>query len=445
MIAMHTPPATRIDCEKRKKLKRKRQKKFAASLLLFLVTVLSMSCGLTRMLVDAEASALIAAVLDAQASADGSDGSNQGTSHVPAGKLGPWVTSDVSRGLMQVSSLSNDADSVDAVNRAMITDPDGVGVVHIVMIVTFPSEGGDVSVSSSAKFTRIFEECIESLLSTAKRMPVHFILLTDKGSEFFFRKIVVNIAVAKSRVPVYVDAVALVAITSNMTSSLERLRSHLPSAPRTKYAGPLFHVEPLLPFAALPGRPNRVLVLDANLRFRTDVSLLRDTFDLFGKQRAIAMGAELSPLYRESFRAHRDKFPASKLGLPRPGFQGVNSGVALMDLARLRSSDYYRDLAMPSPAGSHLHGKAERNDTLTYLVKKYSFGPSGVGDQDFFTLLAAERPDMFYTLDCSWNVQLDLTLKNEEDTEVFDKYHYCCPQDDVKVFHGNSGYPIPED
>ncbi|XP_046400222.1 xyloside xylosyltransferase 1-like [Ischnura elegans] len=441
MIAMQVPPAIRSDCGKRKKLKAKRQKKLAASLLIFVVSVLGVSCGLTRLAVDAEASALIAAVLDAQASSsDGSD--NQGTSHVPAGQLGPWVTSDVSRDLMQVSSLSVDANAaVDAVNRAMLTDPDGLGVVHVVMIVTLPSEGGDVSFPSSARFTNMFERCMESLLCQARRIPVHFILLTDRGSEVFFRKIVVKIAVSKSRVPVFVDAVALADITANVTSSLERLRSHLPSTPRTKYADPLFHVGPLLPFVPLPGKPNRVLVLDVDLRFRADISQLRDVFEQFGTRQAIAMAPELSPLYSKSFKAHREKFPESKLGLPRPGYQGFNYGVALMDLGRLRSSEYYRDLVIPS---SDQETTQRKDNALANLIEKYSFQPSGVGDQDFFTLLAAERPDLFYILDCSWNVQLDLNLKSPENSEEFERYHYCCPHNDVQVYHGNAGYPIPE-
>ncbi|KAH9373832.1 hypothetical protein HPB48_007446 [Haemaphysalis longicornis] len=96
--------------------------------------------------------------------------------------------------------------------------------------------------------------------------------------------------------------------------------------------------------------------------------------------------------------------------MPRPGKQGFNTGVMLMDLASMRSSELY-------------------NKLLTYaelapLCEKYGFNGS-LGHQDFFTLIGMEYPKLFYVLDCTWNRQLDTGWAHTVNKTLFDAYHNC--------------------
>lgn len=106
-------------------------------------------------------------------------------------------------------------------------------------------------------------------------------------------------------------------------------------------------------------------------------------------------------------------------------FQGLNSGIVLFHLERMRRSSAYNSLLEES--------------TLHNLCEKYEFVGS-LGDQDFFTLMSMEHPDWVYPLDCSWNVQLDLQYSH---LPLFSVYHNCSSE--AKIHHGNAGYPIPPD
>ncbi|XP_022248871.1 xyloside xylosyltransferase 1-like [Limulus polyphemus] len=140
----------------------------------------------------------------------------------------------------------------------------------------------------------------------------------------------------------------------------------------------------------------------------------------------MAMSNDLQPQYREDFGEYRRLHPGTDVGSPRPGKQGFNTGVVLFHLERMRNSILYNKLL--------------QSDVLGSLCSKYYF-KGYLGHQDFFTLTGMEYPNLYYTLDCTWNRQLDTAwMKNVNET-VFDSYHECAGT--VKIYHGNGNSLIP--
>ena len=74
-----------------------------------------------------------------------------------------------------------------------------------------------------------------------------------------------------------------------------------------------------------------------------------------------------------------------------------------------------------------------------YYLFRYSF-KGHLGDQDFYTLLSFEQPQLFYQLPCTFNRQLCQWWKNKGYERVFDEYFAC--SGDVKIWHGNCDTPI---
>lgn len=128
------------------------------------------------------------------------------------------------------------------------------------------------------------------------------------------------------------------------------------------------------------------------------------------------------------------------MGEPPPhGLTGFNSGVLLLDLAKLRQSELYDSLL--------------NHETIDRLTAKYQF-KGHLGDQDFFTLVGMEHEEMFYVLPCEWNRQLCRWWGEHGYEHVFDDYFRCEPPSDddgranddgIKIYHGNCNTAIPLD
>ena len=71
------------------------------------------------------------------------------------------------------------------------------------------------------------------------------------------------------------------------------------------------------------------------------------------------------------------------------------------------------------------------------------FKQGHLGDQDFYTLLGMERPELIHKIDCGWNRQLCTWWKDRGYADVFENYSKC--KSETKLWHGNCNTPIPED
>ena len=90
-------------------------------------------------------------------------------------------------------------------------------------------------------------------------------------------------------------------------------------------------------------------MLDTDLKFKSDIGELWEMFNDFSPSNLIGIAQELQPLYRHITLEYRMDHPGTKVGAPPPdGYKGFNSGVVLMDLARIRNSileDYLLELS----------------------------------------------------------------------------------------------------
>ncbi|XP_050819893.1 xyloside xylosyltransferase 1 isoform X3 [Gopherus flavomarginatus] len=173
----------------------------------------------------------------------------------------------------------------------------------------------------------------------------------------------------------------------------------------------------------------RIIQLDLDLKYKTNIRELFEEFDHFLQGAVIGIAREMQPVYRHTFWQFRRENPQTKVGEPPPdGLPGFNSGVMLLNLEAMRQSQLYNQLLEP--------------DMVRQLTEKYHF-KGHLGDQDFFTMIGMEHPELFHVLHCTWNRQLCSWWREHGYSDVFDQYFRCEGQ--VRIYHGNCNTPIPED
>lgn len=177
-----------------------------------------------------------------------------------------------------------------------------------------------------------------------------------------------------------------------------------------------------------PGSSVRQLILlDVDIQLCSDVALLRRHFSLFPSSAIMGLAYEQQPVYRHVLHKYRQAHPGTRCGDPAPrGHPGFNSGVALLHLEAMRNSTLYQRSLSAKRVGE--------------LVAKYSF-VGHLGDQDFYSLLGWEHPELVYVLPCSWNRQLCEWWRHVGYEDVFEEYHRC--DGAVHVYHGNCNSSIP--
>ena len=177
----------------------------------------------------------------------------------------------------------------------------------------------------------------------------------------------------------------------------------------------------------MPPQLHKAIMLDADLKFESDIIQLYGLFENFKKENIIGIARETQPVYRHAFGEYRKLNPSTRVGDPPPtGLTGFNSGVLLLDLDKMRRSKLYNFL---------IDTDAVHNLTEKYLFKGF------LGDQDFFTLLSLELENLFYILPCSWNRQLCQWFRHHGYSDVFDEYFTCKGR--VNLYHGNCNTSFP--
>jgi xylosyl alpha-1,3-xylosyltransferase len=172
---------------------------------------------------------------------------------------------------------------------------------------------------------------------------------------------------------------------------------------------------------------NRVLYVDVDVVFQTDIGILFGQFSNFSGDNLIGLANEQQPVYRHVLQSYRKSHPKTTFGSAPPiGQPGFNSGVVMFDLGRMRGHKPY--LA------------ALTAESIANLTEKYSF-QGHLGDQDLYTLLSFEHPEWFYVIPCEWNRQLCVWWKNNGYADVFKAYHACSKT--PLIYHGNCNTKIP--
>lgn len=194
------------------------------------------------------------------------------------------------------------------------------------------------------------------------------------------------------------------------------------------FSGPVFFLS-IISHILFPNI-SKLVMLDADLKFRTDIKQLFDKFRNFSSKNIVGIAYEQQPVYKHITWKYQKFHRGTKIGEPAPdGYPGFNSGVLLLNLDRMRKSPLYQQYL-------------ENTFLLNKLSEKYYFR-GHLGDQDFYTLLSFEHPELFYILPCSWNRQLCVWWENNGYRSISHLY-YNCPGP-VHIYHGNCNTAIPDD
>ncbi|XP_077463905.1 xyloside xylosyltransferase 1 [Stigmatopora argus] len=218
------------------------------------------------------------------------------------------------------------------------------------------------------------------------------------------------------------------AFTHKLFPIVEALQKHFSAGSLAYYSDAIFFLSVAM-HHILPKNLTRIVQLDLDLKYRTNIRDLFQEFDHFPPGAVLGIAREMQPVYRHTFWQYRKENPQTRVGDPPPdGLPGFNSGVMLLDLAAMRASALYNQLL------------DTRN--VTKLADKYRV-KGHLGDQDFFTMISMEHPELFYSLACGWNRQLCTWWRDHGYRDVFQLYYRC--DGPIYIYHGNCNSPIPED
>ncbi|KAG0416354.1 hypothetical protein HPB47_006489 [Ixodes persulcatus] len=266
-----------------------------------------------------------------------------------------------------------------------------------------------------------FSICLTSMFRHSSA-PLHLHIVTDAPSQEVAKQVLVDASVG--------CAVSITVEFFDVNDVLEPFRDlvsymHLHFSPKSGfYSNALFFLSLGL-HRVLSLR--RLILLDIDLRLESDVWLLHRHFALFPETALVGMAHEQQPTYLHLFHEHRKRHPETRCSLPLPrGNPGFNSGVLLLDLHRMAMSSAFQNLSS--------------REGVEYLTSKYRF-QGHLGDQDFYTVLSCERPELVYALPCTWNRQLCQWWKEHGYAHVFDDYHRC--EGRVDIYHGNCNTSMP--
>ncbi|KFW71151.1 Glycosyltransferase-like LARGE2, partial [Pygoscelis adeliae] len=171
--------------------------------------------------------------------------------------------------------------------------------------------------------------------------------------------------------------------------------------PNKHYSG-IYGLMKLTLTKALPSNLSKVIVLDTDITFATDIAELWAVFGKFSDKQVIGLVENQSDWYLGNLWKNHKPWPA--LG------RGFNTGECGL-LGRLRRLGW------------------EQMWRLTAERELMSMLSTSLADQDIFNAVIKQDPALVYRLPCFWNVQLsDHTRSEQCYTEV----------SDLKVIHWNS-------
>ncbi|KAM9762262.1 xyloside xylosyltransferase 1 isoform 1-T4 [Menidia menidia] len=220
----------------------------------------------------------------------------------------------------------------------------------------------------------------------------------------------------------------VVELTQKLFPVVEAMQKHFSAGSGAYYSDSIFFLSVAM-HHIMPESLTRIVQLDLDLKYRTNIRDLFQEFDRFPPGAVIGIAREMQPVYRHTFWQYRKENPHTRVGEPPPdGLPGFNSGVMLLDLSAMRASTLYNQLLKPS--------------SVDKLTQHYRFR-GHLGDQDFFTMIGMEHPELFYALACGWNRQLCTWWRDHGYGDVFQLYYRC--EGAVHIYHGNCNSPIPDD
>ncbi|XP_036391265.1 LARGE xylosyl- and glucuronyltransferase 2-like isoform X2 [Megalops cyprinoides] len=220
-----------------------------------------------------------------------------------------------------------------------------------------------------------------------RRNPLHFHFITDMVAHQILSSLFQSWMVPSVQVSFY---------------DTDELKSEVAWIPNKHYSG-IYGLMKLTLTKALPSDLTKVIVLDTDITFATDIAELWAIFQRFADKQAIGLVENQSDWYLGNLWKNHKPWPA--LG------RGFNTGVILLLLEQLRRIGW------------------EQMWRLTAERELMSMLSTSLADQDIFNAVIKQNPALVHQLPCFWNVQLsDHTRSEQCYTEV----------SDLKVIHWNS-------
>ncbi|XP_027743193.1 LARGE xylosyl- and glucuronyltransferase 2 isoform X2 [Empidonax traillii] len=227
---------------------------------------------------------------------------------------------------------------------------------------------------------------VKSILFHRKN-PLHFHFITDSVAHQILQTLFQSWMVPSVHVSFY---------------NADDLKPEVSWIPNKHYSG-IYGLMKLTLTKALPSNLSKVIVLDTDITFATDIAELWAVFGKFSEKQVIGLVENQSDWYLGNLWKNHKPWPA--LG------RGFNTGVILLLLDRLR------------------HLGWEQMWRLTAERELMSMLSTSLADQDIFNAVIKQDPSLVYRLPCFWNVQLsDHTRSEQCYTEL----------SDLKVIHWNS-------
>jgi len=182
--------------------------------------------------------------------------------------------------------------------------------------------------------------------------------------------------------------------------------------PNKHYSGVYGLLKLTLP-KILPESLEKVIILDTDVTFATDIGQLWRLFTGFTGSQALGLVENQSDWYipGKLWKNHRP-WPALN--------RGFNTGVILMSLKKLRSIQW-----------SNIWRTVAENELVTQLS-------TSLADQDVLNAVIKHQSELLYRLDCEWNVQLS-------DNSLSDSLCYDSQTSRVNVVHFNSPKKVLSD
>lgn len=220
-----------------------------------------------------------------------------------------------------------------------------------------------------------------------RRNPLHFHFITD--------------AIAKQILGYLFETWMVPAVTVNFYDA-DELKPEVSWIPNKHYSG-IYGLMKLVLTKTLPATLERVIVLDTDITFATDIAELWAVLHKFKGQQVLGLVENQSDWYLGNLWKNHRPWPALS--------RGYNTGVILLLLDKLRKM------------------KWEQMWRLTAERELMNMLSTSLADQDIFNAVIKQNPFLVYQLPCFWNVQLSDHTRSEQ-----------CYKDvsDLKVIHWNS-------
>lgn len=172
----------------------------------------------------------------------------------------------------------------------------------------------------------------------------------------------------------------------------------------------------------LPSRFKRIILIDVDIRFRSDVSNLYNYFNEMSSTEKVGIAKDWGDMTIET-AWYRGRTPRGlQIGEPYPSTQHMNSGVVLLDLEKIRNKN-----------NSNL--SLFNSEKIRNYIKEFNI-PTW-GDQIIYTLIRWKELNQVYVLPCVYNYQTlvpkyqwnewadePMELPNCQGCKI-EEYHFC--------------------